>query len=513
MRLGIDFGTTRTVVAAATKGRYPVAAFDTGHGFVDFVPGLAVGSTTGVALGWDAVDKLSTPTPSALRSIKRVVSNLSPDESVSGLLGNPTALELTTNYLVGLKRLLIERSNLDIDPEEPFEAMVAVPAGAGTRQRYLTMEAFTRAGFRVLGMINEPTAAAIEYAHRTLGGLARRSPKRYVVVYDLGGGTFDTSAVSLTGRRYELMASEGIAELGGDDFDSAILDLSLESLGLAQQNLGSVDRARALELCREAKEALGPSTRRMLVDLSTVVSGLPAVTLETALLYERVEPLVRRTLNLLERVFQRLIEHGIDPDNSRELGAVYLVGGGTAFPLVGRLLREIYGRKVQLSVEPHAATAIGLAIAADPEADIFVREAVTRHFGVWREGNGGREKIFDPIFTKGQISESGEHVVERRYSPVHAVGHLRFLECSELGSQGQPGGDLTPWCDLFIPYVPELAEHADLGALAQHRHLPEGAEHIVERYAYGRDGKVRVAIENTTRGFSREFVLGAPNAR
>jgi molecular chaperone DnaK (HSP70) len=513
MRFGIDFGTTRTVVAAATKGRYPVAAFDTGHGFVDFVPGLAVGSASGVALGWDAVEQLSSPAPSALRSIKRVVSNLSPDESVTGLTSTPTALELTTDYLLGLKRLLIERSNLDLDPEEPFEAMVAVPAGAGTRQRYLTMEAFTRAGFRVLGMINEPTAAAIEYAHRTLGGLSKKSPKRYVVVYDLGGGTFDTSAVSLTGRRYDLMASEGIAELGGDDFDAAILELALDSIGLAPQNLGSVERARALELCREAKEALGSSTRRMLIDLSTVVSGLPPVTLETAALYERVEPLVRRTLALLERVFQGLIEHGIDPNNPRELGAVYLVGGGTSFPLVGRLLREIYGRKVQLSVEPHAATAIGLAIAADPEADIFVREAVTRHFGVWREGEHGREKVFDPIFTKGQISESGEHIVERRYSPVHAVGHLRFLECSELGAQGQPGGDLTPWCDLFIPYVPELADRADLGALAEHRRLSEGSEHIVERYAYGRDGKVRVAIENTTRGFSREFVLGSPSAR
>jgi hypothetical protein len=179
---------------------------------------------------------------------------------------------------------------------------------------------------------------------------------------------------------------------------------------------------------------------------------------------------------------------------------------------VGRLLREAYGRKVQLAAEPHAATAVGLAIAADPAADIYVREAVTRHFGVWREGDGGRDKIFDPIFTKGAISDSGEHVVERRYSPVHAVGHLRFLECSEIGNRGEPAGDLTPWCDLFIPYVPELAER-DLNVLASERYLPEGSEQIVERYAYGRDGKVRVAVENVTRGFRREFVLGAPPAR
>jgi molecular chaperone DnaK (HSP70) len=513
MRFGIDFGTTRTVVAAATEGRYPVAAFETAGGFVDFVPGLAVASQSGMSLGWEAVERLSSDAPSALRSIKRVVSNLSPDDAIAQLSGAPTALELATSYLAALRRMIIERSNLDVDPEEPFEAMVAVPAGASTRQRYLTMEAFTRAGFRVLGMLNEPTAAAIEYAHRTLGTLTRKSPKRYVVVYDLGGGTFDTSAVSLAGRRYELLASEGIADLGGDDFDEVILDLALKSAGIGLGSLDSVSHARALELCREAKEGLGPFTRRMLIDLGTAIEGAPSVTLETSELYKELEPVVRRTLALLDRVFAELVQHGIDPNNPRELGAVYLVGGATAFPLVGRLLREAYGRKVQLAVEPHAATAVGLAIAADPEADIFVREAVTRHFGVWREGDGGRDKVFDPIFTKGSISDTGEHVVERRYSPVHAVGHLRFLECSELSDHGQPAGDLTPWCDLFIPYVPELADRPDLRALSATRHLSEGSEHVIERYAYGRDGKVRIAVENVTRGFRSEFVLGAPNAR
>lgn len=513
MRLGIDFGTTRTVVAATIEGRYPVAVFDTGRGYSDFIPGLAVSSSSEMSLGWEALDRLATHVPSALRSIKRVVSGLSPDDAVSALLSHPSALDLTTEYLRRLARMLVERSNLDVGPDEPLEAMVAVPANANTRQRYLTMEAFTRAGFRVLGMINEPTAAAIEFAHRSRGGLSRRSPKRYVVVYDLGGGTFDTSAVSLVGRRFELMATEGISELGGDDFDQAILELALESAGTSTQNLQSVERALALEACREAKEGLTSASRRMLVDLSQAISGLSPVTLETAAVYARVTPLVMRTLDLIDRIFLQLVSSGIDPNNPRELGAVYLVGGSTAFPLVGRLLRERYARKVQLAAQPHAATAVGLAIAADPAADLYVREAVTRHFGVWREGEGGRDKIFDPIFTKGALSESGEHVVERRYSPVHAVGHLRYLECSELGAQGQPAGDLTPWCDLFIPYVPELADCGDLPALAADRHLPEGSEHVIERYAYQRDGRVRVAIENAERNYRREFVLGAPSAR
>ena len=513
MRLGIDFGTTHTVVAAATDGRYPVAAFDTGHGFASFVPGLATGSRASLSVGWDALDRLSGTTPSALRSIKRTVSTMSPDQEVRALEGWPTALELTTRYLERLRHLLVERSNLDITKGEPLEVMIAVPANASTRQRYLTIEAFRRAGFQVLGMLNEPTAAAIEYAHRSLGVLSRRSPKRYVVVYDLGGGTFDTSAVSLSGRRYDLIATEGISELGGDDFDQIILELALEKIGHPRGALDSVAEARALEACRSAKETLTSASRRLLVDLGAALEGRDAITLDVAVLYQRVEPLVSRTLDLLDRVLSMLTEHGIDPSNPRELGAVYLVGGGTAFPLVGRRLRERYGRKVQLAPEPHAATAIGLAIAADPEADVYVREAVTRYFGVWREGDSGVEKVFDPIFVKGAFSESGEHAVERRYSPVHAVGHLRFLECSEIGEGGKPAGDLMPWGDLYIPYVPELEKRGDLAEMAALRHLPEGSEHVIERYAYERDGRVRVAVENVNRGFRREFVLGAPVER
>jgi molecular chaperone DnaK (HSP70) len=513
MRLGIDFGTTHTVVAAATDGRYPVAAFENGHGFSPFIPGIAAGSSSSLSLGWDAVERLAGPAPSALRSIKRVVSTLLPDEGVSAIDGSPTALELTAQYLLRLKEMLYDRSNLDIPHGEPLEAMIAVPANASTRQRYLTIEAFRRAGFGVLGMLNEPTAAAIEYAHRSLGVLSRRSPKRYVVVYDLGGGTFDTSAVSLSGRRYDLIATEGISELGGDDIDEAILEMALDAAGFLRNDLDSVAEARALEVCRLAKESLGPSSRRLLVELGSAMEGAEAVTLDVATLYQKVDPLVTRTLDLLDRVLSMLSAHGIDPSNPRELGAVYLVGGATAFPLVGKRLRERYGRKVQLAPEPHAATAIGLAIAADPEADVYVREAVTRYFGVWREGDGGRDKVFDPIFVKGAFSESGEHAVERRYSPVHAVGHLRFLECSELGDGGKPSGDLTPWGDFYIPYVPELDQRRDLAEIAELRRLPEGSEHVVERYAYERDGRVRVAVENVGRGFRREFVLGAPSER
>jgi molecular chaperone DnaK (HSP70) len=510
MRLGIDFGTTRTVVAAAVKGRYPVAVFETPQGFSDFVPGLAVRDAGKLEVGWDAAAGLAGRADAVVRSIKREVGARPPDDRLGELGLEQTALELAVEYLTRLRTLLYERSNLEIDPDEPLEAMVAVPANAGTSQRYLTVEAFQRAGYRVLGMLNEPTAAAIEYAHNHLGALGKRSPKRYVVVYDLGGGTFDTSAVSLSGRRFDLLATEGIGRLGGDDFDERILELAADSVGKELGEADPVTRARLLEACREAKEALAPASRRLVVDFGAALPGVEPVALDMARVNAACEPLVERTLELLERILDRVREHGIDPSNPRELGGVYLVGGATAFPLVLRTLRERYKRKVLAAPLPHAATAVGLAMAADPEAGVLVREAVTRHFGVWREGEAGRAKVFDPILHKGALPEAARSSVEieRFYRPVHAVGRLRFLECTELGAAGEPHGDLTPWCDILFPYDPALAERGDLGAVPPDQRLASPGEEIVERYSYRRDGSIAIAIENRTRGYSRRYVLG-----
>jgi molecular chaperone DnaK (HSP70) len=512
MRLGIDFGTTRTVVAAAVDGRYPVAVFETPGGYAEFVPGLAVRGRGELTLGWEAAADLNSQSQAIIRSIKREASGRLPDERLRDLGIDRTALELTTEYLRFLRRALLERSNLGLDEHEPLEAMVAVPANAATSQRYLTVEAFSRAGFRVLGLINEPTAAAIEYAHNNLSALGKRTPKRYVVVYDLGGGTFDTSAVSLVDRRFDLIASEGIGRLGGEDFDAVILELALIQAGIPALKLDPVRRSQLLEICREAKEALAPTSRRMSIDFGDVVPGLEHVTLEMADVNDACMPLVARTLELLDRILDSVRDHGIDPNNPRELGGVYMVGGGTGFPLVGRCLRERYKRKVLIAPQPHAATAVGLAIAADPEAQIFVREAVTRHFGVWRENQDGRQKVFDPIISKGVLPEENGISVERRYRPVHAVGHLRFLECSELDPSGEPRGDMTPWGDILFPYDPALAERPDLAGVPLDQRIMGGEVEIVERYGYGRDGAIWVSIENATRGYSRRYVLGQPGS-
>ncbi len=510
MRLGIDFGTTRTVVAAVQDGRYPLAAFDEGGEFRDHVPGIAALRGGELVVGWEAARALADGSAEhAIRSLKRVVSALAPDEEVAELPGI-TALELATEFLRGLRHALVTRSNLEIAVDAPLEVMVAVPANSASRQRWLTLEAFRRAGFTPIGLLNEPTAAAVELAHLHLADLAQKtkSPKRYVVVYDLGGGTFDTSAISLEGRSFDLIASEGLARLGGDDFDELVLATA-----------GVAPTAHALERAREAKETLRPTSRKLLLDLGAgsesqrLHSGLgpgfgdrEPISIDVAELYARAQPLIDRTLVQTELLFERLRERGIDPDDPRELGGVYLVGGAAAFPAVGRALRARFGKKLQLAPQPFAATAIGLAIAADPEAHVMIREAITRHFGVWREAAGGVDKVFDPLIGK---DTAGPVTIKRRYRPTHAIGHLRFLECGALDHAGQPVQDLVPWADVYFPYDPSLADRSELASMPNERRPDLLANEIAETYTYGTDGTISVRIENVSRGYARTYALGA----
>jgi len=159
----------------------------------------------------------------------------------------------------------------------------------------------------------------------------------------------------MAARRHEVVRSAGIVQLGGDDVDGLLLELALEQAGV--QDWTAAERVRLLEECREKKEGLHPNTRRLAIDLERGREGTGTVVVSTSAFYERCQPLVERTLATLEEAMQ-----GLDWGT---VAALYVVGGASALPVVARLLRERYGRKVRTSPYPHAATAIGLAIAAD----------------------------------------------------------------------------------------------------------------------------------------------------
>jgi len=506
IRLGIDFGTTRTVVAAQENGNYPVCTFSWEGEVKEYIPTLAAVKDGIVYFGWDAADRLNQPDTYLLRSMKRLAGHLRPEDPVElGPDFSITLLELVTLFLTHVKQMVLKHGSITLRKKDALEVMVASPANANSNQRYITLEAFRRAGFTVLGAMNEPSAAAVEFLHRYLRELGPRSPKRYVAVYDLGGGTFDTSVVGIAERSHDVVAHQGIGRLGGDDFDEIILRLALEQMGLDPESLTPSDTARLLEECRERKEGLKSNTKKMVVDPGAVLRDQKPVVLDTGRVYEGCGPLIERSLNTIRNVLR-----GIDqnPEDSRSLAAVYLVGGSVSFPPVSRKLREMYPSKVKVSPFPHASTAIGLSIAGDPKANIRVRESVSRHFGIWRERD--KDKIFDPIFLKDRQvdSNSGRLRVTRTYNPVHNIGLLRYLECSSLGSAEEPEGDIALWQDVYFPYDPKLRHRKDLSKISIEKHPALLSEEVTETYEYNEQGIIQVQIENKTSDYKKLFTLG-----
>ena len=188
MLLGIDYGTTRTVVATVDRGNYPLVSFHTAEGDTqEWYPSLVATRGTERLYGFEAAARQNDPAGVLLRSFKRQLAQLGPAAPLALGPCSVTALEVLTEFLVQLRRDLWARSNLRVTARQDVEVVIAVPAHATSNQRFLTLEAFQRAGFHVRGLLNEPSAAGIEYAHHTrrVGGTARQE---LVLVYDLGGG-------------------------------------------------------------------------------------------------------------------------------------------------------------------------------------------------------------------------------------------------------------------------------------------------------------------------------------
>lgn len=515
MKLGIDFGTTRTGVAIADRGNYPVVTFTTDQGDeLDHYP-TAIAErggelVTGIDVG---LGRARPPGTTVLRSFKRLLSDPNATLDTSVVVGRSVfpLVELVAAFLRGLKRDLATCGNLPagFDPSGPVEAYVATPANAHSTQRLLTLEAFRRAGFVVKGMVNEPSAAGIEFAHRHARALSAKREK--IAVFDLGGGTFDASLVDLGDDGHRVLASGGVAHLGGDDFDQVLLELAVRAAGLDVRQLALHSRDALLDHCRALKESLHPNTTRVLVELGAhldqddrTIAGLDedaAITLKTADYYEACGPLVAQTIDVLQRVID-----GQSTDD--ELAAVYVVGGASSLPAVGRALRQIYGRRIRRSPYPAAATAMGLAIAADGGAT--VSERLSRHFGVFREACDGREVAFDPIFDESTSvpEDLGAPLTQvRTYRPRHNVGHFRFVECGDLDASGAPSGDITPLPPLLFPFDPEL--RAERGSLAKVpiRRLRQEGPPIEETYAVDAHGIVSVQIRDLDSGYTQSARL------
>jgi molecular chaperone DnaK (HSP70) len=506
MRLGIDFGTTHTVAALVDRGNYPVVSFEWG----DAMPSVAAVRASDGAVLYGAAAAAASPDPgyTVLRSFKRLLAGAGPLTRVEAGERSILLSDLLAGYFRHLRDEIVARSNAGARHGERLEVAVSVPANASNDQRFLTLDAFHRAGFEVLALLNEPSAAGFEYAHRFRGTVT--SKREYVLVYDLGGGTFDCSLIHMAGRVNEVLTSAGEPRLGGDDFDEAILDLAL-ARARRRRALPPRERAELLEECRLQKESIGPHTRRIVVDHPAL--GEAPLVLPMDAVYAACTPVVERTMAALDEVM-RDPRREQDAVGWNELAGLYVVGGASSFPLVYRHLRERFGQgRVRRSPHPFAATAIGLANFLDDEAGYELSDALTRHFGVWREADLGREVAFDAIFAKDtrlpRIDDPPLQAV-RRYRPAHNLGHYRFVECGKL-REGRPDGNLAPWDEIRFPFDPSLRGHGDLAAVDVRRLEGEGPE-IEERYRCTAAGTFEVTLAVLDDGFSRTYRIARPTA-
>ena len=505
MKIGIDFGTTRIVVAASDRGNFPLVNFEVPDGQVrDWFPPVVAIKGDERLYGWEALAMQDDDSWTIVRSLKRCLRDAGPHTQIEVARQAVSLRLLLAEMMDALRTQLLERSNLGAAHDDRLEVMLGVPANANSNQRFLTEEAAQAAGFVVLGLLNEPSAAAIEFAYRN-SAERKSSSSSGLVVYDLGGGTFDVSLVALGESEHSVEASYGIPNLGGDDFDQFLADLALDSAGLTSAERGlltSFEWHHLLDECREKKESLNPNTRKVTIDLERVRPGWKETSMPVDAYYERCRPLIESTRKVVEDL---LADHPSHP-----LDTLYVTGGGSELPPVARILRENFGRRVRRSAYMRSATAIGLAIRTGAQAG-SLREQFTQNFGVWREADEGGNIVFDLIFSRGaKLPARGEPLLQavRAYRPVHNIGHFRYLECTHLDERGQPTGEITNWDEILFPFDPQLQNHASVADLPVNRlDVPDGFQ-VEETYTCDSSGKLRVAISTGTTGYLREYSIG-----
>jgi molecular chaperone DnaK len=353
--LGIDLGTTNSEVAAIVDGRPTVLADENGP-ILPSVVGLDAEGR--LLVGRAARNQLVMAPERTVRSIKRKMG-----EAVTVSLGDQsfTPQEISAMIL----RTLKQRAE-KILGHPVAKAVITVPAFFTEGQREATRSAGELAGFEVARIINEPTAAVLTYDPHP-------PEMERLVVYDLGGGTFDVSIAQVEQGVVEILSSHGDTHLGGDDFDQRLLDLVADRF----QSEHGIDlrasllaRSRLLSAVEEAKKRLSNEPLAMIEEeFIAEINGVP-LNLRLELMREEyealIEPLLAKTLKCLDDALAdaKLQAHQIDK--------VLLVGGATRTPLVRHMLQTRLGRPVHAEIEPDLAVAMGAAVQAGLIAGIDV---------------------------------------------------------------------------------------------------------------------------------------------
>lgn len=344
--LGIDLGTTNSVVSYL-QADGTVKVIPSPEGTMT-TPSVVAFKASGEEIVGNAAKRQAITNPDTVSSIKRKMGTAE-KVHINCVNKDFTPQEISAKVLAYMKKYA--EANIGHKVEK---AVITVPAYFNDAQRQATKDAGQIAGLDVVRIINEPTAAALAYGLQT-----EKSEK--ILVFDLGGGTFDVSILDIGDGTFEVVSTAGDNRLGGDDWDQVVADyikaqIKIEN-GVDITDKGSLQRIR--EAAEKAKIELSSS-------LETVVS-LPFISMtangpvnfETTLTRAKFQDLTRHLLKRCEEPVRRALSDA--HMNASELDQVLLIGGSIRMPAVQELVAQLTGKKPNLSVNPDEAVSIGAA--------------------------------------------------------------------------------------------------------------------------------------------------------
>ncbi len=369
--IGIDLGTTNSCMAVYEGGEAKIIPNKEGK---NTTPSIVAFTDKGEVLVGDPAKRQAITNPEkTIYSIKRIMGLMMDEEHAkdaqskvgykivdrNGSASVEIADKVYTPQEISAKIL----GKLKVDAEEYLgapvtDAVITVPAYFNDAQRKATQEAGTIAGLNVLRIINEPTAASLAY------GLDKKGEEK-VLVYDLGGGTFDVTTLEIGDGTFEVLSTDGNAFLGGDDFDNAIIDW-LSSEFEAENGFDVKNDKMALQRLKDAAE----NAKKELSSAESTEINLPFISMGNAGPVHLVKSLTRAKFeSMTEDLITETLEHiktalkDADLDKG-EIDEVIMVGGSTRLPKANSIVRDFFGKDLNKGVNPDEVVAAGAAIQA-----------------------------------------------------------------------------------------------------------------------------------------------------